>query len=52
MVDLRQVDQLVNHLQTLSLFVYLSAHTMQQRRELATIAKLLRNHLISYHYKK
>lgn len=44
----RKVDQLPKHLQAFSIFVDLSAHTMQQQRQLATITKPLRNYRISY----
>lgn len=51
MAAFRQVDQLPEQLQSLSLFIDLSAHTTQQCRQLATITKPLRNHHISYQWR-
>lgn len=51
MAAFRHADQLSDHLQMLSLFTDLSAHTTQQCRQLATITKTLRNHHISYQWR-
>lgn len=51
MAAFRQVDPHPEQLQSLSLFIDLSVHTTQQRRQLPTITKPLRNHHISYQWR-
>lgn len=50
MAATRRRDSLPSDLQDLSFFADLSAFTMQQRRQLATITKPLNNHHITYRW--
>lgn len=50
MIAARSRDDLPSEMQDLSFFADLSAFTMQQRRQLATITKPLNNHHIPYRW--